>query len=179
MRDNLEKTLRAGHPPSRLSRCQTFSPPHRLSPAVDSYSSRDAPTTTASSTDRASQTHDIKRLDALELLGVAEVLRAEYLLDIPFTGINECRVDTEQRIDKHPVIGFRPFAPTDATDTPLFFTTLTWFPSDLRVSVRYRRTDRSERPIAAAIAAVVCSPALEHIENLSNNLGFRLFDRRC
>ena len=51
---------------------------------------------------------DIKRLDALELLGVAEVLRAEYLLDIPFTGINEGSVDTEQRIDKHPVIGFRP-----------------------------------------------------------------------
>ena len=50
----------------------------------------------------------IERLDASELLGVAEVLRAEYRLDIPLTGINECRVDTEQRIDKHPVIGFRP-----------------------------------------------------------------------
>ena len=51
---------------------------------------------------------DIERLDALELLGVAEVLRAEYRLDIPLTGINEGSVDTEQRIDKHPVIGFRP-----------------------------------------------------------------------
>ena len=60
----------------------------------------------------------IERLDALELLGVAEVLRAEYRLDIPLTGINECRVDTEQIIDKHRY-RLPSTAPTDATDTPL------------------------------------------------------------